>query len=76
MLSSIKMPELQTQIDYFEGLLDQHGESYKALDWNSIESQRLRYKILKEIFVYGKKASNVSVLDVGCGLGEDRKSVV
>ena len=58
------------QIAYFEGLLAQHGANYKALDWNSPESQRLRFKIFKEIFVYGKKASGVSVLDAGCGLGD------
>jgi SAM-dependent methyltransferase len=58
------------QIEYYEGLLDQHGESYLALDWNSTESQRLRYKIFKEILVYGKKSSGISVLDVGCGFGD------
>ena len=60
----------QGQIDYYEGLLSQHGDSYLALDWNSPESQRLRFKIFKEIFVYGKKASGISVLDVGCGFGD------
>lgn len=58
------------QIDYYENLLTQHGENYKALDWNSVESQRLRYKIFKEIFIYGKKAAGVSILDVGCGFGD------
>ncbi len=58
------------QIAYFEGLLARHGENYRALDWNSPESQKLRYQIFKEIFVYGKKASNISVLDVGCGFGD------
>lgn len=60
----------QAQIDYYEGLLSQHGENYLALDWNSRENQRLRYQILKEILVYGKKASHVSILDLGCGLGD------
>ena len=60
----------QAQKDYFEGLLARHGENYKALDWNSPESQRLRFKIFKEIFIYGKKASGISLLDVGCGLGD------
>lgn len=58
------------QIAYFEGLLAQHGPNYLALDWNSTESQRLRFKILKELLVYGKKAAGVSLLDVGCGLGD------
>jgi SAM-dependent methyltransferase len=60
----------QAQIAYFEGLLAQHGANYLALDWNSTESQRLRFKILKELFLYGKKASGISLLDVGCGLGD------
>lgn len=58
------------QIAYYEKLLAQYGENYRALDWNSVESQRLRYKIFKEIFIYGKKASGISVLDVGCGFGD------
>jgi SAM-dependent methyltransferase len=58
------------QIAYFEGLLAEHGANYLALDWNSTESQRLRFKVLKELLIYGKKASGVSLLDVGCGLGD------
>lgn len=60
----------QAQIDYFEGLLAKHGENYLALDWNSPESQRLRFKVMKELFVYGSRAANVSLLDVGCGFGD------
>lgn len=60
----------EAQIRYFEGLLAEHGPNYLALDWNSVESQRLRYKVLKEILVYGKKAANISIADVGCGLGD------
>lgn len=64
------MSDLQKQAQYYEDLLAMHGENYKALDWNSIDSQKLRYKILKEIFLYGKKAANLSVVDVGCGFGD------
>jgi SAM-dependent methyltransferase len=60
----------EKQIEYFEGLLEKHGENYLALDWNSPESQRIRFSVLSEIFIYGKKAANVSVLDVGCGFGD------
>ena len=61
---------MKKQVDYYEGLLDQHGENHLALDWNSPESQKLRYQIFKELFVYGKKASNLTILDVGCGFGD------
>jgi SAM-dependent methyltransferase len=55
---------------YFEELLARHGANYLALDWNSTKSQRLRFKVLKELFIYGKKSSGISLLDVGCGLGD------
>ena len=58
------------QIAYYENLLAKYGANYKALDWNSPESQKLRFLILKEIFIYGKKGADISVLDVGCGLGD------
>ena len=60
----------QAQIDYFEGLLQKHGANHLALDWNSRESQKLRYQIFKEIFIYGKKSSRISMLDAGCGFGD------
>lgn len=60
----------KSQISYYEGLLARHGENYLALDWNSPDNQKLRFQILKEILVYGKKISNISVLDVGCGFGD------
>jgi len=61
---------VQGQIDYFEDLLSKHGDSYLALDWNSPQSQRLRFEVLREIFIYGRKAHNISVLDLGCGFGD------
>lgn len=64
------MIDRQIQIDYFENLLTQHGENFLALDWNSPESQKLRFQVLKELFIYGKKGANISVLDVGCGFGD------
>src|SRR3989339_454672 len=64
------MIDKQGQIDYFEGLLAEHGPNYKALDWNSPESQRLRYRIFSELFLYGRKSSGISLLDLGCGLGD------
>ena len=60
----------KSQVSYYEGLLERYGAGHLALDWNSPESQKLRYRIFKEILIYGKKASGISVLDVGCGFGD------
>ncbi|OGB87493.1 hypothetical protein A3H38_03010 [candidate division WOR-1 bacterium RIFCSPLOWO2_02_FULL_46_20] len=60
----------QKQIEYFENLLAKHGENYLALDWNNTEGQKLRFQILAEILVFGKKSVKVSLLDVGCGFGD------
>jgi len=60
----------QGQTAYYEDLLAKYGPNYRALDWNSPESQKLRYQIFKELFIYGKKSANLSVLDVGCGFGD------
>lgn len=64
------MTDKDKQISYFEGLLAKHGSNYLALDWNSVESQRLRFTVLKELFIYGSKGANLSILDVGCGFGD------
>jgi SAM-dependent methyltransferase len=58
------------QIEYFENLLAKHGPNYLALDWNSPESQKLRFQVLQEMLIYGKKAANLSLLDLGSGLGD------
>jgi SAM-dependent methyltransferase len=60
----------EAQKQYFEGLLEQHGANHLGLDWNSRESQKLRFQIFKEIFVHNKKNCNISVLDLGCGFGD------
>lgn len=50
----------------YQRLLDEHGQSHKALNWGSREGQYLRFKILAEIGVLEGKR----ILDVGCGLGD------
>ena len=64
------MFDKEAQIKYYENLLAKHGDSYKTLDWNSSESQKLRFQILSGIFLFGHKEDSVSVLDVGAGLGD------
>jgi len=56
----------QRNINLYSSLLQEHGDSFKSLNWGSKASQQLRFKILAEIgFNVGD-----TVLDVGCGLGD------
>ena len=51
-------------IAHFSDLLQQHGKDVRSLDWDSWQTQELRFEVLAGI---GLK-SGQSVLDVGCGL--------
>jgi len=54
---------------YFEDLLEKHGDHYLSLDWKSEESQKVRYVVLLEILSNVGHKENISILDVGCGIG-------
>jgi SAM-dependent methyltransferase len=54
---------------YFEDLLSKHGDNHLSLDWNSKQSQELRYAVFLEIIGYTEKTKDFSMLDVGCGIG-------
>jgi len=54
--------------EYFEGLLEKHGDHYLSLDWKSKESQLARFAVLLDIISYSEKKERFSILDVGCGL--------
>tara|TARA_B100000214_G_scaffold344327_1_gene293422 strand:- start:152 stop:772 length:621 start_codon:yes stop_codon:yes gene_type:complete len=54
-------------VEYYDSKLKIHGPNHKGVDWNSIESQSLRFnKILKLI---KNKKTRFSLLDFGCGYG-------
>ncbi|MFH1710254.1 MAG: class I SAM-dependent methyltransferase [bacterium] len=55
--------------EYFEGLLEKHGDHYLSLDWKSKESQHVRFSALLDVISFTDKKEGFSVLDVGCGLG-------
>ncbi|MCX5750071.1 MAG: class I SAM-dependent methyltransferase [Candidatus Saganbacteria bacterium] len=57
-------------IRYYEDLLSVHGNHYRSLDWKSDDSQRIRFMALKDLFYFGKKHTQISVLDLGCGFGD------
>jgi SAM-dependent methyltransferase len=52
---------------YYSGKIKEHGPSPKGVDWNSLESQQLRFRQLLKIVSDEKK--KFSVLDYGCGYG-------
>lgn len=47
-------------------LLNEHGNSFRSLNWGSEKSQRHRFEILLAPFL--DRMSEFSLLDVGCGL--------
>jgi SAM-dependent methyltransferase len=51
---------------YYSSKLIQHGETALGVDWNSAESQMLRFKQLCKVI---KKSKSFSVNDLGCGYG-------
>jgi SAM-dependent methyltransferase len=52
----------------YEARYREHGDSYKALGWESWVKADKRYQVMLDI-VHSQSASDVSLLDFGCGLG-------
>lgn len=54
---------------HFKPLLEKHGEGHQAVDWGSKEGQNLRFNVISRVFAKRPQQEEISVLDVGCGLG-------
>ena len=54
--------------NYYASALGRHGATPRGVDWNSEESQRLRFDQLAKIWE-GRRREAISVLDYGCGYG-------
>lgn len=54
---------------YYTGRLREHGATAKGVDWNSEESQRLRFKQLARLWERDPQGEDMSVIDFGCGYG-------
>lgn len=59
-------PDDEKTIALYQSLLAEHGETYRALDWGSRESQQKRFEVLAGIGI----SEGDRVLDVGCGLAD------
>jgi len=51
---------------YYSEKIRKNGATPEGVDWNSVESQELRFEQLSDII---KQKENFSVLDYGCGFG-------
>lgn len=52
--------------DYYTTKIKQFGSTPQGVDWNSVESQKLRFEILSNLI---KEEGHFSILDFGCGFG-------
>ena len=56
---------LRDVADYYSGRLAEHGATPRGADWNSLESQRIRFRQL----LRAVDTDSGSILDYGCGYG-------
>ena len=50
---------------HYAPLLEEHGTSFRAVDWGSAQGQALRFRMLLDVGDWRQ----ASILDVGCGVG-------
>lgn len=52
--------------DYYSQKIIENGATPQGVDWNSVESQELRFEVLSSVIT---DKQNFSILDYGCGFG-------
>ena len=60
------MKQLETIRDYYAGKIEQFGATHKGADWNSTDSQELRFEQLLKVCGNDEE---FSLNDLGCGYG-------
>ena len=63
----IKDSIIKDTTNYYTEMLNRFGPTFQGVDWNSKESQELRFDQL--IKVINMPHDNFSILDYGCGYG-------
>ena len=51
-------------VNHYENCLDQHGDTFKGMDWPNDEQAVLRYQVMLDII---RESGDCSLLDFGCG---------
>lgn len=62
----ISTPNYQRMLNYFQQRLDTYGSTPRGVDWNSVESQEIRFAQLAKVI---HTTHPFSLLDYGCGYG-------
>ncbi|MBX9688225.1 MAG: class I SAM-dependent methyltransferase [Candidatus Obscuribacterales bacterium] len=66
-LNADKAEKLEAMVaDYYSKKLEEHGVSHQGVDWNSTESQELRFEQLLKVV---DRSAFFSLNDLGCGYG-------
>ena len=52
---------------YYSGRIKEHGPTARGVDWNSADSQELRFKQLAKL--WDEDEGEISLIDFGCGYG-------
>lgn len=61
------MNEIEEQVKgYYSSKIKQFGATPQGVDWNSVESQELRFEVLSSLI---NNQDHFSILDFGCGFG-------
>lgn len=59
--------KLQEKVkDYYDKAIQKHGKCHQGVDWNSVESQYLRFEQLLKVV---EPQQDFSINDLGCGYG-------
>ncbi|UHD15825.1 class I SAM-dependent methyltransferase [Thiocapsa bogorovii] len=61
------MPRLDNTSFYLDSLTS-HGETAKGVQWQSTQSQELRFKVLRKLLP--EDLSGLTLVDAGCGFGD------
>ena len=66
-MSRTAYPKVLASVDrYYTEKIKLHGTTSQGVDWNSVESQELRFKQLTRVI---RTPKNFSINDFGCGFG-------
>ena len=55
-------------LDFYKNAYKKYGISARGLNWNSEESQRVRFEVIT--YLFKDELSTCSVVDAGCGFGD------